>query len=81
MEEAHQVIFETGTAETLISDDTLLIKISGPSTRALQLVDLPGLIMYHSEDDATIKRIRELVENNTTQQAKEPWELSPSPIQ
>ncbi|KAI8159533.1 P-loop containing nucleoside triphosphate hydrolase [Colletotrichum sp. SAR 10_70] len=62
MEEAHQVIFENDTAETLISDDTLLIKISGPFTRALQLVDLPGLIMYHSDNDATIKRIRELVE-------------------
>ncbi|KAF3811269.1 Interferon-induced GTP-binding protein Mx2 [Colletotrichum gloeosporioides] len=62
MEEAHQVIFGNDTAETLISDDILLIKISGPSTRALQLVDLPGLIMYHSDNDATIKRIRELVE-------------------
>ncbi|KAF4452852.1 P-loop containing nucleoside triphosphate hydrolase [Fusarium albosuccineum] len=61
MEEAHRVIFPDEESRDEISDDVLSVKIAGPNKRALQLVDLPGLIEYHQDGSKVVTKIEKMV--------------------
>ncbi|KAJ5015071.1 P-loop containing nucleoside triphosphate hydrolase [Colletotrichum sp. SAR 10_99] len=64
MKRAQNVIFPDDDRDdgrvTGISKDVLSITIKGPKRKPLQLVDLPGLIAFHA-DQETIDAIKELV--------------------
>ncbi|KAK2775536.1 dynamin family protein [Colletotrichum kahawae] len=71
IEAANEAIFpnDEGRAKS-ITDDVLSIQITGRDQRALELVDLPGLI-GNSEDEDTVERVEKLVleyvkSNNST---------------
>ncbi|KAJ0355578.1 hypothetical protein KNSL1_000705 [Colletotrichum chrysophilum] len=61
VEEAHRLIFAGTEDEQSISEDILAIKMAGPRKRALHLVDLPGLIATHDNDEL-VKTIKDKVQ-------------------
>ncbi|KAF5012822.1 hypothetical protein FDECE_1111 [Fusarium decemcellulare] len=61
MEDAHGMIFPDEESKDEISDDILSIQITGPTKRALQLVDLPGLIEYHQDGSEVVTKIEKMV--------------------
>ncbi|KAF6817733.1 vacuolar sorting protein VPS1 [Colletotrichum musicola] len=61
IEEAHQAIFEGDKNEQTIKDDVLSIRITGPNKRALQLVDLPGLIGFDRTSTGIVPKIEGMV--------------------
>ncbi|KAF6826247.1 dynamin family protein [Colletotrichum plurivorum] len=63
IEEAHKAIFEGDTSEQTIKDDVLSIRITGPNKRALQLVDLPGLIGFDRTSTGIVSKIEGMVKS------------------
>ncbi|KAM5358931.1 hypothetical protein ACJZ2D_014881 [Fusarium nematophilum] len=62
MAEAHIEIFAGSAAGKLITRDVLLVTISAPNHRPLQLLDLPGLIEYDHMNLGNEAEIRGMVE-------------------
>jgi GTPase SAR1 family protein len=61
MERAHYAIFPADDHQDEVTDDILAIEITGRNKRALQLVDLPGLIKYHQYPEV-VPKIESMVE-------------------
>ncbi|KAL0764741.1 hypothetical protein CaCOL14_012547 [Colletotrichum acutatum] len=59
--DAHNAICDGSTETSPIKDDVLSIRITGPNRRALQLVDLPGLIKFDSTRSGIVKKIEDMV--------------------
>ncbi|KAF4945002.1 hypothetical protein FGADI_12261 [Fusarium gaditjirri] len=61
MEKAHAEILPGKPDGDEVTDDILSIRIVGPTKRALQMIDLPGLIEYHHEGPRIVSKIDSMV--------------------
>ncbi|KAF5639238.1 dynamin family [Fusarium sp. NRRL 52700] len=61
MEKAHGEILPGKPDGDEVTDDILSIRIVGPRKRALQMIDLPGLIEYHHEGPKIVSKIEGMV--------------------
>ncbi|RYP48608.1 hypothetical protein DL768_005528 [Monosporascus sp. mg162] len=61
MSEANDLIFTGTTKNAMVTKDVLLITVSAPGNRPLQVLDLPGLIAFDQKDSGNDTTIETMV--------------------